>query len=283
MENARKREMGDAAGEGKARAAIAWLEAAFPEVACSLTPDEDMRLPSAFWAEGSPDVETCLAYQERFATGMDNKVRAAHLIAFYSHQLSLAAAAIYLCSGLVPDVKHLRFEHYARPLEAGAVEAGRFRFCMALKEVAGCAPDDANELFHDLFVAHLKPIIALVKRRCGLSARAQWRLAADSMAGAFLEAGRRRGMEAEVIAQALAIVKRVGSPLNSEALCYEKIEVAAACGNDLSRTYRMRGGCCLYYRTDGGSYCDSCVLLEPEARRERLRAHLLETARGEIG
>ncbi|WP_283999247.1 IucA/IucC family C-terminal-domain containing protein [Sinorhizobium sp. 8-89] len=274
--------MGDTAGEGKARAAIAWLEAAFPEVACSLTPDEDMRLPSAFWAEGSPNVETCLAYQERFAAGMDNKVRAAHLIALYSHQLSLAAAAIYLCGSLIPDVKHLRFEHYARPLEAGVVEAGRFRFCMTLKEVAGCVPDDPDELFHDLFVAHLKPIIALLKWRCGLSARAQWRLAADSMAGAFLEVGRRRGMEAEAIAQALAIVKRVGSPLSSEALCYEKIEAAVG-EKGFTRTYRMRGGCCLYYRTDGGSYCDSCVLLEPETRRERLRAHLLDTARDRMG
>lgn len=79
------------------------------------------------------------------------------------------------------------------------------------------------------------------------------------------------------------MVERAGSPLHSEALCYEKIEVAAADGKDLSRTYRMRGGCCLYYRTDGGSYCDSCVLLEPEARRERLRAHLIDTARDQIG
>lgn len=283
MEKARELKMEDAAGEEEARAAIAWLDAAFPEVACSLSSDEDVLLPSAFWAEGSPDVEACLSYQERFGAGMDNKVRAAHLIAFYSYQLSLAAAAIYLCSGRVPDVAGLRFEHYARPLKAGAVDAGRFHFRMRLKEVSGGEPGVAGSLLHDLFVAHLRPVIACLKQRCGLSLRAQWRLAADSVAGAFLEFGRRREMEAEAIAQALAIVKRAGSPLHSEALRYERIEVAAAHGKDLSRTYRMRGGCCLYYRTDGGSYCDSCVLLEPDARRERLRAHLLEAARDQIG
>ncbi|MCA1404614.1 (2Fe-2S)-binding protein [Ensifer sp. IC3342] len=277
MENVRESE--DAAGEGEVRAAVAWLEVAFPEAACTLVLDKDMQVPSAFWAEGSPDVETCLSYQERFGAGMDDKVRAAHLIAFYSHQLSLVAAAIYLCSGRVPDVAGLRFERYARPLKAGAVDAGRFHFYMGLRQASGSAPEDADELFHDRFVAHLKPVIALLKRRCGLSLRAQWRLAADSVAGTFLEVGRRRGTEAEAIVWALAIVKRSGSPLHSDALHYERIEVVTADGKELSRTYRMRGGCCLYYRTDGGSYCDSCVLLEPEARRERLRAHLLETAR----
>ncbi|THK37681.1 ferric iron reductase [Ensifer sp. MPMI2T] len=283
MENARKLEPEDAAGAGEASVAIAWLKAAFPEIACSLTPDKDMQFPSAFWAEGSADVEACLAYQSRFGAGMDDKLRAAHLIAFYSHQFSLAAAAIYLCSGRVADVAGLRFEHYARPLRAGAAEAGRFHFCMRLIEVSGSDPEDADECFHDLFVAHLKPVIALLKRHCGLSLRAQWRLAADSLAGVFLEIGRRRGTEAEAIAQALAIVKRSGSPLSCEALCYETIEATAADGKELSRTYRMRGGCCLYYRTDGGSYCDSCVLLEPDARRERLRAHLLETANDKTG
>ncbi|WFU46515.1 IucA/IucC family C-terminal-domain containing protein [Sinorhizobium terangae] len=283
MENARKLKMGDAAGEGEARAAVAWLDAAFPEVACSLTPDEDMQVPSAFWAEGSAGVETCLSYQERFGAGMDNKVRAAHLIAFYSHQLSLAAAAIYLYSGRIPDVTGLRFEHYAPPLKAGAVDARRFHFCMQLSEVSASDPGDPERLFHNRFVAHLRPVIALLKRRCGLSLRAQWRLAADSLAGAFLEVGRRCGTEEEAIAQALAIVKRAGSPLHSEALCYERIKATGEGGKELSRTYRMRGGCCLYYRTDGGSYCDSCVLLEPEARRERLRAHLLETARDRTG
>lgn len=140
MENARKREIRDAAGEGEARAAITWLQAEFPEVACSRAPDEGVRLPSAFWAEASPDVETCLAYQERFGVGMDDKVRAAHLIAFYSHQLSLVSAAIYLCSSRVPDVTGLRFERYARPLEAGAVDAGRFLFAWDLRKAPAATP-----------------------------------------------------------------------------------------------------------------------------------------------
>lgn len=262
-----------AAGRDRVAAAVEWLVAAMPEVACSVaTPDASFNSPDDFWSEAA-NVETCLAYQDRFAAGMDDKIRAAHLIAFYSHQFSLAAGAIYLASGLVPSVSGLRFEAYSRSFDGRTLAAGRFHFLVELPSGdSPMEPGGSDQSFHDRVVAHLKPVIALVKRRCGLSARAQWRLAADSLAGAFLEIGRRRGEEDTATEQALAIVKRARSPLTSPELHFEKIVAEAL----HSRTYRMRGGCCLYYRTDGGDYCDTCVLLDPEVRRERLRAHLLD-------
>jgi hypothetical protein len=252
-------------------------------VACSFAAGAaGFRSFPAFWAEASADLETVLAYQDHFASGMDDKIRAAHLIAFYSHQFGLAAGAIYLVGGVVPEVRGLRFESQQRLMGGRMVEAGRFHFLAGLPRVAdGAAPMDADGVFHDGFIAQLKPVITLVELRCGLSSRAQWRLAADGLAGAFLEIGRRRGAEADAMERALAIVKRVGSPLYSRELCYERIDAAPDCGpgeEALSRTYRMRGGCCLFYRSNGGSYCDTCVLLEPELRRERLRARLLDSA-----
>ncbi|WP_240545160.1 IucA/IucC family C-terminal-domain containing protein [Sinorhizobium fredii] len=259
-----------AAGRGRVAAAVDWLVAAIPEVACSVaTSDANFQSPDDFWSDAA-NVETCLAYQDRFASGMDDKVRAAHLIAFYSHQLSLVAGAIYLASGLVASVSGLRFETYLRPFDGRTLAAGRFHFFVKLSP--GENKGEAARSFHDVFVAQLKPVIALVKQRCGLSARAQWRLAADGLAGAFLEIGRRRGEEDAATEQALAIVKRAHSPLASPELHFEKIVAEAP----HARTYRMRGGCCLYYRTDAGDFCDACVLLDPEVRRERLRAHLLD-------
>ncbi|MCY1251573.1 hypothetical protein D9M72_653510 [compost metagenome] len=83
------------------------------------------------------------------------------------------------------------------------------------------------------------------------------------------------------MSKALAIVKRDGAPLYSDKLCYETIEAGKGdCHLPLSRVYRLRGGCCLYYRTEGGSFCDSCVLLAPKERRERLQAHLLASQAG---
>ncbi|MCG5477321.1 MAG: (2Fe-2S)-binding protein [Sinorhizobium fredii] len=263
----------ESAAGSEAVAAVEWLAAAMPEVACSVAPScADLESPNDFWL-GSANLETCLAYQDRFAAGMDDKIRAAHLIAFYSHQFSLAAGAIYLASGLVPRISGLRFETYLRPFDGRPLAAGRFHFFVELPpSESKRGPGEAARSFHDAFVAHLKPVIALVKKRCGLSARAQWRLAADSLAGAFLEIGRRRGEEDTATEQALAIVKRAHSPLASPELHFEEIIAEAP----HSRTYRMRGGCCLYYRTDGGDFCDTCVLLDPEVRRERLRAHLLD-------
>jgi hypothetical protein len=270
-----------ATGRDATAAAIEWLAAAFPDVACSLAPSPMAFAPSAaFWAEASADVDACLAYQDRFASGMDDKIRAAHLIAFYSHQFSLAAGAIYLSGGVVPKVSGLRFESYPRSVAGGTLEAGRFHFLVEAPQSVGEVAGEARDRrFHDFFIAHLKRVIALVKRHCGLSSRAQWRLAADGLAGAFLEIGRRQGQEEAAIERALAIVKRGGSPLFSPELHYEEIDAVVEGGEALSRTYRIRGGCCLYYRTDGGGFCDTCVLLDPGLRRERLRAHLIEVAR----
>ncbi|WP_156528617.1 ferric iron reductase [Sinorhizobium glycinis] len=269
----------ESAAGREAAAAIAWLAAVRPEVACSVaSSNAHSKSPDGFWSE-SANVETCLAYQDRFASGMDDKVRAAHLIAFYSHQFSLAAGAISLASGLVPIVSGLRFETYSRPCDGRTLTAGRFHFLVELSPGESEMEREAwAKSFHDAFVAHLKPVISILKRRCGLSVRAQWRLAADSLAGAFLEIGRRRGEEETAIEHALGIVKRAHSPLASRQLHYERITVFSSGGGEVrSRTYRIRGGCCLFYRADGGSYCDTCVLLEPELRRERLRAHLLDS------
>ncbi|MCG5483769.1 (2Fe-2S)-binding protein [Sinorhizobium alkalisoli] len=263
-------------------ASIDWLTAAFPEVGCSLEGPMGFAATAAFWAEGSTGMEACLAYQDRFASGMDDKIRAAHLIAFYCHPLGLAMGAVYLATGLVPRIAGLRFETYPRIDGGRSFEAGRFHFLLDAPSAAAGKGEEGEQQFHDGFVLHMKSIIALIKRRCGLSARAQWRLATDGLAGAFLEIGRLRGEQAVAIERALAIVKRAGSPLASRDLRYEEISVETP-GGALCRTYRMRSGCCLYYRTEGGDFCDTCVLLRTETRRERLKAHLLETEGKSVG
>lgn len=258
-----------------ALAAVERLSRLFPEVGFSLgQADGDFSAPATFWAEGGTQVEASIAYQDRFANGMDDRIRAAHLVAFYSHQLSLALGALYLGSGLHAEVTGLRFEDAIRAHRGVEVLGKRFHFRLDLATHGQGGADSGA--FEPAFVAHLTPIIAVLKRRTGLSSGAQWRLAADSVAGAFLQIGRAVGDEARGIAEALAIVKRRGSPLFSEKLCYEEITaVGPAGGERLSRRYRMRGGCCLFYRTEGGSFCDACVLLDPDVRRERLAAHLV--------
>ncbi|MEI2299603.1 (2Fe-2S)-binding protein [Ensifer sp. MJa1] len=249
------------------------LRAQFPDAGVSLgSMDGRFVSPATFWAQSGAGIETGLAYQDRFATDMTDPIRAAHLIAFYSNDLSMALGAFYLGSGLTAEVSGLRFEDWTRSSGGREVAGKRFHF-----RLDRFVPAEGIGSFERGFTAHLKPVIAALKRRTGLSSGAQWRLASDALAGAFLEIGRAIGDEARGMGAALAIVKRQGSPLYSEELCYEEIAaVDPASGERLSRQYRMRCGCCLYFRTEGGSFCDTCVLLQPEARRARLVAHLMQ-------
>ncbi|WP_083223726.1 MULTISPECIES: (2Fe-2S)-binding protein [unclassified Ensifer] len=271
----------DEAGKALRRSAlgaIARLQPSFPEVGFSLeAAGDDFLAEARFWSEQGVGLEAGLAYQDRFAEGMDDKIRAAHLIAFYGNQLALALGSLYLGAGIVVAVQGLRFEAFSRSYGERVVAAKRFHFSLALPAAGEHALANAD-VFGETFAAHVAPIIATLKRRTGLSSGAQWRLAADSLAGGFLEIGRALGDEVTAMSRALAIVKREGTPLFSDKLCYENIAVEigeSAAHRALSRIYRLRGGCCLYYRTEGGSFCDSCVLLAPDDRRARLQAHLL--------
>ncbi|WP_244610908.1 (2Fe-2S)-binding protein [Ensifer sp. M14] len=260
------------------RGVLARLQLRFPEVGFSLDDAGDGCLSEAqFWAEDGAGLDAGLAYQDCFAAGMDDKIRAAHLIAFYGNQLALALGSLYLGAGIVAGVRGLRFEEFSRAYGERLVAAKRFHFSLALPAVSDDAPGD-TDAFGETFAAHLAPVIAMLKHRAGLSSGAQWRLAADSLAGGFLEIGRALGDEEDAMSKALAIVKREGTPLFSGKLRYETIEIDGH--PPLSRVYRLRGGCCLYYRTEGGSFCDSCVLQAPEERRERLQAHLLASQTG---
>lgn len=254
------------------------LRAQFPEAAVSLGPAaSEFSAPGDFWAVGSAGLEAGLAYQDFFGVGMTDRIRAAHLIAFYSRQLSVVLGAFHLGAGLQPEVAGIRFEDWAR-LHRGAEVAGkRYHFRLQPPAMGRKGGEEGVSSFEQGFIAHLAPVIAVLKARTGLSSGAQWRLAADALAGAFLEIGRAIGDEARGMAEALAIVKRPGSRLYSDELCYEQISaVHPASGEHISRQYRIRCGCCLYFKTEGGSFCDTCVLLEPEDRRARLAAHLMQ-------
>ncbi len=265
-----------------AQTAIAWQARRFPQVAASFAGDDaDFSLANDIWRKDGTGIADLLHYQGRFAAGMDDRTKGAHLAAFYSHQLSIAAGALYLRTGLVPDldpaILAFRFEPYA-PKNAGKgplacpSDARRFhfRFCQFRQ-----GRDNAS-LFHDSFVASLAPVVETVKARTGLSSTAQWRLAADGIAGAFLEIGTASGQEEQAMASALAVVNTEGSPLSSSAVRYQKIATIVG-GVPVERIFRLRSGCCLYYRTDEGTFCDVCVLLDEETKKIRLHAHLERT------
>ncbi|OJF93295.1 ferric iron reductase [Pararhizobium antarcticum] len=269
--------------QGEFAVAIAWLAHAFPQSAFSLGPvdkalGEEGPVRDGFSPASSAfdvhvgQIDTYLAYQTRFAEGMDERTRAAHLIALYSHQFSAAVVCVYLRTGRVPDMDPqrilIRFEAVDRSEMALPLDVWRFHIRSSGHVLP--ATDDSLGVFHDEIVAHLRPVIDALKRKTGFSTAAQWRLAADSLAGAFLDLGQALGCEAEAIGMALALVGREGSPLASPALRFETIKTVVD-GRPVEKTFRLRGGCCLFYRTAQNRFCDNCVLLDADSQRSRLR------------
>ncbi len=257
-------------------AALQRLAATFPHVAVSIGPGEDGFYPaSVAWDADTGDIGSYLAYQTRFANGMDERTRAAHLAAFYSHQFSIVAVFLYLAAGITIDEDPrnvlIRFEAPEQPDPRMPPDVRRFhfRFFGAFLPVG----ENTADAFHDVFVSHMTPVIAGIKRHTGFSAAAQWRLAADSLAGAFLEVGRALDCESDAVDMAMKLVRRNESPLLSPDLRFETIE-AVVDGKPIRRTFRLRGGCCLFYRTEEGRFCDSCVLLDADSKRARLRAFM---------
>lgn len=260
-----------------AKAAIAWQAEHFPQVAVSLGREGGDFLPvNEAWHRGGDMVERLLDYQNCFAAGMDDRVRGAHLISFYSHHLGIAAAAVYLQTGLVPNLHPdrlaFRFEpvaQHGRGTPSDTYPPGISRLHFRFRSFA--RGDDWVAAFHGGFVESFNPAIGLLQGRTGLSPVAQWRLVGDGIAGAFLEVGAALGEEDRAMAAALAIINRAGSPVFSETARYAKI--GAVCdGIPVERIFRLRSGCCLYYRTEGGDFCDVCVLLDDETQKSRLQA-----------
>lgn len=233
------------------------------------------------WRRDGDMVGCLLSYQNRFAAGMDDRVRGAHLISFYSHHLSIVAAAVYLRTELVPDLHPDRLAFRFEPVvphdsvpPGGTYPSDISRFHFRFERLA--RDDDWALLFHDGFVESFTPVIDALQGRTGLSPVAQWRLVADGIAGAFLEVGTALGDEERAMAAALAIINRVGSPLCSDAMRYQRID-AVCDGIPVERMFRLRSGCCLYYRTEGGDFCDVCVLLDDQTQKSRLHAHVERT------
>lgn len=248
---------------------------------------------SVFCDDGT--LETLLAAQAAFTVDLDRKAQAAYLVIELGMMLSVASVVPLLVSGVVPstspDDVALRFhagpvEHHGRVVEEtkGSLRllSPRFRshdarwtghpHCVAL-------PDHAALLDHLRIQveAFSGPLIRALHRLTALPANAMWRLVGDAVSAVFLEAGRMLGCEEQAKSDALAVLKRPGSPLANRQMHFFDIVIRSPDepGRILaSRSFRSRGGCCRYYTSREGRLCTTCVLLDPADRDRDLEAAL---------
>ncbi|MCQ2005276.1 (2Fe-2S)-binding protein [Rhizobium sp. NRK18] len=216
---------------------------------------------------GSEALSTLLAYQRSFARGMDQRTQAAYLIGQYSYFHTLALAAALLREGVIPV-----FAPNALTWRLVSAEIGMpARLELGVKS-ASVRPASEGAVAPELERA-FAPIIEALRARTGFGRRPQWRIAADSIASAFLDVGRANGDQAKAADRVEAIVKTAGSPFANDALAF--VRVAASHG-DASEIFRLRGGCCRYVKVEGGSLCPTCVLRDREEQLALLQTFMDE-------
>lgn len=221
-----------------------------------------------------------LARQASFSALYDAKTCGALFLASYAPRIAMKVAKLWVGKNMLPDmsldrvwvreVLRLHF-HHGRP------ELDR-RLEIELDKGASVATsDDSLVRLRSGIESHFHPLIVALCDQTGISHQALWRLVGDAISAAFLEAGRKAGREEAAKADALTLLKQVGSPLHNAQMHYFRLAIAdpVRTGRTFSRTFRQRGGCCRYYTAFPGQLCSTCVLKDPVERDRALEARML--------
>lgn len=240
--------------------ALRTLNEELPEAHAGLR--EDMLTPDALAADIGL-LEDWLDVQGIAAAGMDAKTRAAYLIGGLAWSACIWMAAIELTGKTLP-IRRIAFrqERYWYHYEDGSKhEYTRYPISFEI----GHGPANHRQTIEEMFA----PIIAALMVTSGLSAGAQWRLVADSVASAFLYGGKALGMAERGMEIANDILTE--GRLNNGKTGF--VEVTAGKARD---HFLVRGGCCRYYTTaeEGAGYCTSCVLRKRDDQISRYTDYL---------
>lgn len=218
-----------------------------------------------------------LAFEQSLNEGTDLRTAAALLMTDYGYILAAAAVPLFTGFGLVPDLSpaSVALSYYTtEEPHDGKMQRTRRAHVRFLEEIfrQGQLDDVADgERFRVEIERHFRPVIEAIHLRARLSRAALWRLAADAIAGRFLDSGRRFGTVEVARASAMRILKVPGSPLANRQLHYFDLTVLDSHQQEFSYAFRQRGGCCRFYQVEGGEYCPTCVLKDPAERDEELR------------
>lgn len=277
---------GETAPDDRLSAALAAQSAIWPDVPVEVGDLEPGWTTTAAFCASPAAVDEYLQHEGAFHGTADRMTCAAAMMVDYCYVFSIATVPLFVGFGIVPELspalfafrfRTVRQEHDGRVLD---VRRAHVRFLSAGFVAAEAEPGRPDprlcEAYRHAVEDHFAPFVAQVGARSGLARGALWRLAADGIAGRFLDAGRRVGRLEEARAAAMAIVKQPGSPLRNRQLSFFDLTLRDGAGRALLNwTFRARGGCCRFYTVAGGGLCSTCVL-KPAAERN---AELLQAMR----
>ena len=227
------------------------------------SPDQRFR-PLTEVVQG-PELERWLANTASLASGTDPRTAAAYLISIFTWRLGETLGGLYLLGASMPLLTAAQLCVHQEVRGGGTSRYVHFRYRFA--ETSSGRPFDRASLARSVVDIHA-PLVAVLQQRTGLSARALWRLVTDGLSGGLLSHGKLYGSVELARSEAEAILSDETSPLHNRQWQFTEIEVEGVPPD----WFRLRGGCCRLYRTDGGDYCTTCVLRPREEQLARLRA-----------
>ncbi len=210
-------------------------------------------------------LERWLGDAATLAAGIDRRTAAAYLMSILVWRLGEVLAHLYLegAPTLQLDATNvlagLRVTGHGRARDIG------FQFLL----VGGkpTAPLQ-REIFVSSVLAVHRPLVDALSQQTGLSRHALWRLVTDGMTNGFLVWGKLTGRLDFAMLEAAAVVRQ--EPLHNR-----QWQFVEAIGTSGSREwFRLRGGCCRLYKTEGNEYCVTCVLRDRQDQMQRLSARL---------
>jgi ferric iron reductase protein FhuF len=204
----------------------------------------------------------------------DRRVQAAFFIHDHCSRIAAPAIACYLAERRVPDVSPgnvaVRFDREGAAA-APSFRSPRFAGLRDDPEARpACADDETlREWLRERLEHHLTCVVSALRTYSPLGQRAQWAVAADACALAFLWAGQKLGDQNSARAEAETLLAAPGSPLRSRGIFVE-VEHLGRC-----EIFLRRGSCCLAYRLpEVATYCPTCPLIPMEETERRLREYL---------
>lgn len=226
-------------------------------------------------------IDEYLDFEGVFHACSDRMTCAAAMMVDYCYIFSASTVPLFVGFSIVPELSPLLFalhfhttplDHDGRTLMVRRAHVRLLSGAFSQRGHGDMTGLDAQALLCEIYrravEEHFDPLVRRLHARTGLSRNALWRLVGDSIAGRFLDAGRRFGRLDEAKAAAMAILKQPDSPLRNSQLHY--IDLTLHDGEQrelLTWTFRARGGCCRFYTVGRGELCSTCVL-KPAAERD---------------
>lgn len=210
-------------------------------------------------------LEQMLQKQKEGRANLDRRGEAAFLIGRFSFVVAIVLARCQIQTGLVPYLVSDQL----------AVLAEHDRIAIQLSNNKAIEWQDQDGV-RSMLVAFFQPMVAQLAQRAKLAPAKQWCLISDSFAMTWQFVGEPLGQAPQARSAIIQLLNGAKSPLKNRRTRFEEYKLFTNDDDQIPAVHkfiRLRAGCCRKF-SDDGQYCNTCVYV-PEQERKQLITKLL--------